>query len=776
MKQKKFRLLCLSSLALLTLAGCAVGGGNASSEGSKESVTTSSDEGGVSSSSSEESASISPSEESASDSSSEDDDSPTWTDEQKELLKTYCGEVLPYPEYYFEGEVSFEVVTDSYDEDYSYLKIKDESLTFSIEAYFLDLQDAGWNVVYGYDENAVQTISGANYVEVVKPSSDGENGYDIMYYHSTEGNVLLCYKDLDGKLTEKNDWTDNDKEVMDSAIAYALPFFQMGSSYTVSKSSVNSVTISDSYAKDFTWDYVEVLKKDGFVIDKTLTEYNGAFVLTKNLADDCSIDILLSYYGGNSFTAYYNAKETSYTSWDNPIIQAAETATGVTIPSFDVDEGGTYKAYKKSNSYYIYTTNLLTSFDYESYALFTLKDPRLTWEETVNFSCVSLTNGEVVYGFMLIITPTTPTSTFVSSWPTDVVNSFMKDDLNISDITLPSLESSSIPDTGKQVKYQVNDYESNYAYFYKDIKENTINYFAFTPSEEQIKAKADTLAKENISMSVTILDQQYQAYKAYENYLYEDKWYGYYDSDNYLIYEDPKGEVSLNFSYDVYPALDYLGPTTITIAKGSGETHQEAFYFNTKEVKLVPGGNCDLAYKYLVKAMLPYDVTYSISGGDGKITVDEKGFVMVAEDAEVGTSATITATITVPGEANPRTTKIKITVKKDLNYSPEKAINTVVALLKEKGYEATATEEYGRYLSTIDFGTSISVDEVKAFVKENLIPEGFYEFEPWRSWNEPVSNTQQSVYFVDNDNESWTCLKYHVYTSSGHTMLLVTAD
>ncbi len=767
MKKQKLGLLCLSSLAILGLAGCSAGGGG--NAASSQEISSSG------------------AQESNSEISSQSEETNGWTHDQKNLLETYCGEVLPYPEYYFDGKVTFDVIYDSYNEDYSYLRIKDESLTFSMEAYFLDLQDAGWNVVYNYEENAVQTASGAHYVEATKPSSDGEKGYDIMYYFSSaytddegnevsSGNILLCYNDLDGKLSGKSDWTDDDKKIMDSAIAYTLPFIQMGSSCTVSKSSVNSVTISDTYAKDFTWDYLELLKKDGFAVDKKLTEYNGAFVLSKNLENGSSIDILLSYYGGNSFTAFYNASETSYASWDNPIIEEAEKETGLTIPSFDIDEGGTYKAYKKSDSYYIYTTDLLASFDYESYSLFTLKDPRLTWEETVSFTCINLTNGEEIYGYMLVITPTTPVSTFVTSWPSEVVDSFLKEDLSLSDIALPTLDSASIPDTGKPIKFQVNDYQSNYAYYCKDIKENPTNYFAFDPSEEQIKAKADTLAKENISMSITVLDQEYQAYNAYEESLYQSKWYGYYDADSYLIYEDPQGKVSLTFSYDVFPALDYLGPTTITISKGSGEAHHEEFYFNEDEIKIVPGGNKDLAYSCLVKAMLPYKVTYSIEGGDGKITVDDTGFVMVAEDAEVGTTATVYASIQVPGEAAPRKASVKITVKKDLNYTSEKAMNAVLALLKEKGYETTAKIEYERYLATVDLGTSLTTEEAKSFVETNLIPEGFYEFVSWRSWDEPISKAEQSVYFVDNDNGSFTCLKYHVYTSDGHTMLLITAD
>lgn len=768
MKQKKLGLLCLPAVTILALAGCSAQSADSlpsHNEGGSSSGTSSSESGGGSSSEQEGG----------------------WTSEQKELLRTYCGEVLPYPEYYFDGEVSFDVVHDAYDEDYSYLKIKDESLTFSLEAYFLDLQEAGWNVVYGYEENALQTISGASYVEAVKPSSDGEGGYDIMYYFSSayqgvdgktvsSGNVLLCYKDMDGKLNEKSDWTDGDKKIMDSAIAYTLPFLRMGSSYEVSKSSVNSMTISDTYAKDFTWDYLELLKEDGFLLDETLTAYNKAFVLSKSLQDGSSIDILLSYYGGNSFTAYYNAKETEYPSWDNPIIQAAEKATGIVIPSFETAESGTYKAYQKSASYYIYTTSLQGSFDYEKYALLTLKDPRLTWEETVSFTCVSLSNGEEVYGFMLIITPTAPTSTFVSSWPKAAVDSFVKEDLGISEIALPSLDGSSIPETGKQVKYQVNDYKSNYSYFYKDIAENASEYFSFSPSEEEIKAKADSLAKENISMSVTVLDEQFKAYEAYANSLYQSKWYGYYDADSYLIYEDPNGKASILFSYDAIPALDYLGPTTITIAKGSGETHKEEFYFDADEVKIIPGGNSDVAFNHLVKAMLPYEVGYAIEGGEGKISVDEEGFVQVAEDAEVGTSAILIATIHVPGESAPRTASIKITVKKDLNYTAEKAMNAVLSLLKEKGYEATAAEEYGSYRSTIDLGSSMSVEEAEAFVESSLIPEGFYEFVPWRNWNEPKRGTQQSVYFVDNDDKSFTCLKFHIYTSDGHTLLLVSAE
>lgn len=156
------------------------------------------------------------------------------------------------------------------------------------------------------------------------------------------------------------------------------------------------------------------------------------------------------------------------------------------------------------------------------------------------------------------------------------------------------------------------------------------------------------------------------------------------------------------------------------------------------------------------------------------ITIDEDGFVWVNENAEIGTTATVTASISVPGESSPRTVSCTITVKKDLNYSSERAIDAVIALLKEQGYEAKKEGE-DPYQTTINFGSTLTLEEIKTLVEQHLIPEGFTRMENWDKWIEGDLQTERAVYNVKNDDGYWTLIKYHVYKENGNSMLMISA-
>ena len=767
MEKKIIGKLCLSSLLVLGV-GCSNVSGN--------------DNQGKSSSKAENESS-----------SSSEISGESWSKEQEELLKAYCGEAIPFPEYCLDGEITFEEISDS--DGSSYLQIRDQAESFTLLPYFMDLQEAKWNVVCDYSGKAVQTnSSGVQYVEATKPSTDGQVGYDMFYFYSSSytdsdgetvegGNVLRCFKDLSGSLTEDSSWNEAISGTMKDVLTCDLPFIKLSPNQIAQQTSINSMQIADDYAKDLTRDYVAILEKDGFKIDEELSEAYNSYVVTKTLSDGAIIDLLLSYYGGNTITAYYTPSETSYASWDNALIKEVKEKTGISVPSFGTEEGKGYKGYKKNDDYFIYTLDLLDGFDYTTYTYGTLKDPHLTWNETLSFTSIALTgdDGETMIGYMLWIKPISPSSTFVSSWPSEVVSSTVSTTLGIEGITLPSLADEDIPSSGEKLKYEVRGedyYKEAYAYYCKDIKENPDDYFSGKPTEKEILGKAEMLAKEGMGVTVSFVDLDLKGAKAYEKALYEMSWYSYQDSDDNLVYENPEGKLAVTFVTDIYTIGD-LGTTAITFHSGSGNPHEAVFEFLDDKVGIAPGNSKTLE---LIKSMLPYEVTFTVEGGEGKITVDEDGYVSVAEDAEIGTTATIKATINIPGEGEKSVT-CTITVKKDLNYSSEKAINTVAAALKKKGYNvAPAQDDYDetKYSFTLNLSDSTTEAQAKELVTTALIPEGFYHFPPneatWDSWTEDGRASQRAVYCVDNDDGSFIMLKFHVYQENGSTFLYVIAE
>ena len=716
-----------------------------------------------------------------------------WSDEQKALMEEYCGEVLPYPEAYFKGDVVCEVVGED-DESSSYLQIRDGSFSFTLGSYYEDLAKADWDVITDYTGSALQSFSsGTTYVEATKISADKSVAYDLFYYHVVSyakpggeyvpgGNVIRIFRNLSATLDPNSSWDEDSKAIMESVLTFELPFMKLGEERLVQKSDINSLQIYDSYGKDLTTDYIELLKANGFATDEGMSQYYNCYALSKTLEDGAIVDVLLSYYAGNIISVSYTPNVKTYSSWDNEFIAEVEQKAGLTVPKFDIPSDAEYKTFKKGGDYYIYTTSLLDEkeFDYDDYILITLKDPKLSWDEKASFSIMYVLgdDGETVVGIMLVISLSEPTSTFVSSWPSEAVSDTVENVLSIKNITLPSLEDSSIPDTGKQLKYEVRGeeyYEQAYAYYCKDIAANPDSYFSGTPTEQEILGKADYLAREEMGITVSWIDDNFAGAKAYEDLLYKMGWYSYMNSDYHMVYEDPKGKIAVTIIEDTYE-IGGIGTTDIVISSGSGNKHTAEFCFLEDNVNIAQGGNKALD---LVKSMLPYDVTFTCSDTTGKITVDQDGFVTVAEDAEIGLKATITASIEIPNVGK-KEVSCTVTVKKDLNYTPEKAIETVASLLKAKGYEATPANEDDLYYFTVSLGSATSESDAEKLVEEELIPEGFYQFDTnyplWEDdWNENGVICSRAVYCVDNDDSTFTMLKYHVYTKDGNVILYVTA-
>lgn len=803
MEKSKLRLSCLAASVLLgTLGGLASCNNGRSSSTSGEATsgsgkTESSDSKDLLSSSIDLSSETSSSVPISSSESSEDYSDGhfrNWNARQQALMETYAGDVLPYPVGMLNGNVKAE---QYYNEDYDYyfLQISDESESFTIRDYYKWLVSFGWSVISSYKEPIFKIDSSeTEYVELTKPGEKGV-GYQIVYFYVPSyqddegnevkgGNFIRCYSDLVSSSNGLSAWSETDASRINQCLLTDLPFIQMASDYGISFLSVNSLYIGDSYVNDLTKSYSDLLIEDGFELSEEESEEYNSYFLKKENEDGSYIEAMLYYSSGNAFIFSYTPKEKVYSSWPTDVMDEIKEQTGVEVPECKIKEGGTFTYYKKNNTHYLYTESLLdkTDFDYELYAESILQDPGLSWEETISFSSAfNVDDDENKIAYLLAITICTPTSTFVSSYPSDDLNEFITEYLGIKDVDIPSFDESSLPNTGKQVKYSTQGkdvYDEYYEYYVEEI--STYPYFydlGDNPSKEEIEEEAKRLAFQQEGFSVSIYDVSSAACASYEGILYKSFWYETKNFYGQTVYEDPNGKLAVTFSTYEDPSKDGAGVTTITFNPGSGVKHKEEFFFAEESYDIAPG-----SYKFpdLVKSMLPYDVTYS-SDTEG-VTINEYGAIEVSSAVAVGTKATITALINVP-EKGEMTATCTVNVIEPLDYSVSKILKTIATRLSDKGYEAEKTTSKNAPDCTFliaNLGTSLTYEEAKAMVKEDLVPTGFKLLEVDGDWcsdefNEcGHRNAERAAYYCQDGNETWI-LTFYAFVEDGNTYVMAMA-
>ncbi len=722
---KKWKTGLLLTIAALALAGC------------DEKTSNKTDSGSSSSPISENS--------SASDTSSSSD-SEIWSNEETALMNEYCGGILPQLQKVTGGELDMEEMEDS--DGNKFLVIKSDANTFTIEDYYTVLQKAGWNVIKGYSGSAVQTDStGISFVELTHASADMSVGYDMVYYYkeaSTDEdgndvagcNVIQCYNDLTATATDSTNWTDDEKDTMIDTITTEVPFVQLGSLNRVYSPRGNVLSLIDVYTEDLTLSYVNTLVDDGFVKNDSLSASQDMYVLTKTLTDGATVSAYLYYMNGNNFNFIYTPKVTSYTTWPSALLKDIEDKTGVTIPEFPVDINGKYYVFTKNDTLYIQgETTTVDSWSYEDdlHNAGLIQDgygePYTNWNETIAVECDDIYDNDYsTIGIQLAITVTEPTSTFTETWPTSIINDTIKNVLGVTDYTLPAFDTVSSY-TSDKLKYEVHgeDYvQAQYEYYLEDIKEYP-SWYEDLPedyTEDDIKALAMKLAKADAGIEIKIKDNDVNAsYEAYEKILYNLGYHQEYGFSG-TNFEDKDGKV--NIALNTVWSEDYnSGTTTITIKKGSGETHEPVLEFASESYSIGIGKSQKLQ---LNKDMLPYDVTYSSSSD--KITVNDKGFVTVSSTATSGDTATITAKVTT-SEGKVITATCTVTAIEVLDYDADSAIAAVNKLLKANGYDnAVSGKDSDGYASlTLTFDTSkdttVSTSSLKTLCEGKLMLEGF---------------------------------------------------
>lgn len=681
--------------------------------------------------SSEISSSISSSESSSVSSSS----SSSWTDKQKLLMKTYCGSALPYPEGLFTGKVTFQQQYDSSSKQ-NCLVIFDESTSFTLKDYYKLLEENGWTTISSYNGNKVQTQSNTQYVELTKNSDDGKTGYEMMYYFVSgedySYNCLVCYNYFSSSSREDKAWSEDDGTVIDYVTTTALPYIALGEKYTITSVSENQLYMYDYYTKDLSKEYADVLTKNGYVLDEKTSKENDAYFLSKTFDNGITIDILIRYFNGNNVYVYFTPKIDEYSSWPSEITKPIEESCKVSIPEFSVKKGGKYKAYEKHGVHYVYTEDYDEKFDYYSY----IEDTRselFCWEETLSFSSYILRDDDDNNtGFMIYFQETKPTRTFTSSWPENGISKGLEDSLDVTNVEIPNLDIPSFSLT-KDIKYEVKtqkDYDACYNYYLAIL---SVQYSG-TYSEETIASLAKDYADSQIIIGVTLLAYdskqenqtdyvtRYKVNEAYKDALYNAGWYKVPESWG-DIYEDPTGQVKATI---INTPSSEVGLTKITFSKGSGEAHTPTFKFSKDNYEMGEGLRLTLT---LEKNMIPYEINYSSSDTSGNINVDANGVVTTSANVKDGDSATITASyVDKDGVTHSTSCIIKIVGK----WTYKKSIDKVQELLTNKGYSGFTREDLispgkkviGEKL-TVDLGNSITKEDAKSMIKNDLVPSEF---------------------------------------------------
>ncbi len=564
------------------------------------------------------------------DTSKKDDDSgeisPTpstnnWPTSLQSLMQQYCGEVLPYVS--LGSGLSYDVF------DYNgsdYLFIYDDASSSKINNYGTKLENAGWSVDYNEDYECYYAL---------KTSSDGLKVYEVVYYFNDYdyGNCLECsYTVLSNQKDTSSSWNDSVKEIMINTIGETLPFVNLGVNYTIT-SEDNFFEIYDDYYQSLDDDIINVLDLNGYEYDG-LDEY-GDPNYVKTLPDSSTISVNIYYSYGNVIDVTYDPYINTSTSWPSEVIKEFVDASGYSIPQFDASS---YEYYQVGNKLVVYADvdeNLQ-----QSYLISCLNSGFVgsltsvsTFEETLSISFEASGDYDSYYnfvadGFTVAIEKTTPTSTFVTDWPTTQIEQYLSDNnINVENLGDLKIENNS----NKQYKiYEIseNEFESIYEYLL-DYYSFDI-YFGYCTEEE-----IEQLAYSYLGLYIEIYDNENLLAGNYYNQLANIPYY-VEAMDDYGSYyaEDASGALGLYY----YSSSSVFN---LQFTSGSGKSHQIEFSLSNNSMNVVKGQEVQLS---LTKSMLVGDVTWESNNSD-VATVTDNGKVTINSEANKGDTAIITATL-----------------------------------------------------------------------------------------------------------------------------------
>ena len=184
-----------------------------------------------------------------------------------------------------------------------------------IETYLNTLKGVGYETKLV--ENKGETINWDTY-EVEEYTYYTGTAYDPSYqlYISIQedesGNTLIMFNNFNDVAskdkTSNTDWTNEEKELMNSTLHQVLPFMAFGSDYEIYDDSDDEYTLlvlEDTYYEDLSADYIALLKNAGFKEDST--SYTSTCYTFDNGVS--FIEVFVDYDGGHYLEIYYEASK-----------------------------------------------------------------------------------------------------------------------------------------------------------------------------------------------------------------------------------------------------------------------------------------------------------------------------------------------------------------------------------------------------------------------------------------------------------------------------------
>ncbi len=642
---KRNKILMLLATASLLLSGC-----NEDNSSSISSSTSTSDNGDSSSSS-------------TSGGDKETSVATDWSSSIKTLLKTYSGEVLPYPEKFTDGSK----LSSSVDEDYGYLIISYKSSTFLLDDYYKALETKNWNTIISYNNNPYQlgydsSDNEINKYESTKASSDGATAYDVSYYFVNGYNYIICQNSLVASKTTATEWSDDEKASFKYAITIDdIPFIQLGSDVTVTSAldsyyvGEDEVSIESFYFEDLTRTYAETLISDGYTVDKEQSEQYDMFVLSKDLMDGenkvATIYVEMYFFGYNYINFIYEPVKTSVSKFPSSLF---DKVSGYEIPSFTassytyyIKNGDIHLSGETSTSIVETYEAALTDAGFVVYWFFSYYAQTFEEDVFIYFYDNYDDDDSSIISFELVVSFTSPSTPITKEWPSSKITTTLSS-LGIKGVDVPSPT------------------------------------FTLGENDKGFKYYEETDDDKNVTGSVVeIYDIDRTHFASYIETLKNSLWWVLDSTDSSYSIEDPTGALKIDVSYE-------KPITYVVISNGSGKQHEATFAFSSSSVTVGQGKSKSLS---LIQQMLPEGtITYSSSDETNKITVDDNGVVSVSSDAELNSTATITATLTYGSETKTATCEVKVVNEVIDTITRETLLNGAKAENKYKNYNLTSSE------------------------------------------------------------------------------------
>lgn len=702
----------------------------------------------------------------------------SWTDEIQELLKTYCGDVLPFPSNALVGEVGIYEGMDYYGRNC--LQLNDLSSSFTLKSihWEYDLVDAGWTLQKDSNGNSYKdAYSDGGYLELTKVSGSPSVGYRLLVSFDSETgcNLITCYNELETELSKSTDFDEDEKRCIEYSLLTSLPFATWGNDYYVATNEYyaaffdeNTVLVQDELAINNEEEIVEALEDDGFIINSYYTKLSGLYVLNKELSDDedkvfANIQVLVYYNGGNNLQATYIPTVTESETWPATFLSEVETKSGVTVVPCELETVTGYGYYKKHDTYYVTVeASESVSFDYtcaledegfyaERVDLSTYAD----WFENIQIK-VSENSDETTGSAVmtLAVKATTSSNTFVDSFPSDIISSFLESqDISVVPFFLE--------ETGTDMyRYSLTlDYDARYTYWI-DYLHAWYKAMDMEMSEEDIEDLAAEAALEDLGVEIEFVDDLGDYAEELCGKFYEAGWHRETYMDNGYKFEDPNGELSVTINNEMN------GISYVKVGLGSGLKHEPVFGFNQTEVWARPEGIVLLS-EYLDVDMLPYEISYTTSDVN-VATVDESGIVTIASNAENGSSATIKASLTsADGKVYESSTTVKVTT-----LTKDELVSKLADKIKGLVVDGTFIEEEDEssgvyYIAGAFLASEKSTEEAKKFVEENLIIDGFAVNEFTPTWIKSADyDTGEPYEMIAYSQGTINTIAYMVYSDT----------